>query len=274
MTTPEEEFTNALRPTLGDSPRELGKKLATVACPVEPTPALEALADELLALGADVTVTDDHGCTALLNASEAGNAKLVEKLLAKGADPNAADNRPDHLGPAICHAACKGNAATIRLLLKAGANPDAQEPTAGRCALWLAVDYARGDADGDAPEKVKALIEGGANPNQTTSKGWTPLHDCFNFKFPAPATAKYLLDHGADPTLRCSAGTPYEMAKERHPDIAQYILDKIAEREEAARIAESVAAENKAKHEKWLSDGCPTTEEATPMRKLQLRPKV
>jgi ankyrin repeat protein len=53
-------------------------------------------------------------------------------------------------------------------------------------------------------ECVKALLEGGADVNQTTHYGWTPLLTATKNGF--YQVGKYLLDHGADPNLQNKGG--------------------------------------------------------------------
>lgn len=269
MDDSEKLFIESVRPAPGDSPERLGLKLAVVACVWEPAAEHAAIADELISLGADVHVRNDNGCTALLNAAAAGNASLVAKLLEKGADPNAADNRDEQLGPAICHAAHKQSAETIRLLIKAGANPDAQEKPGGRSALILAIDYTEEAYKGATPDCVKALIEGGANPDLATRKGWTPLLYCFARDM--PETAKYLLQNGADPELKTAIDTPYATAKRSFPDVAEFILHVIAQKREDERLAQA----EREKFDDWTNTGCPTSSTTTVMPRLKLlRPKV
>ena len=62
------EHTNSLRPAPGDTPKQLGEKLCTLACIYEPEPVHAAIAQELLDLGADVRHWSDSGTTALMSA--------------------------------------------------------------------------------------------------------------------------------------------------------------------------------------------------------------
>jgi hypothetical protein len=261
-----DDYIQSVSPQPGDSPEALGRKLAKIACLIEPQAEDAEIAGQLLAIGANIDEKDAFGRTALLNASEAGNAPLVEKLLAKGANPHASDNRDEHLGPAICHAAYKQSVDVIKLLLQAGADANAVERPGGRSALVLAVDYGA-DAGGGPCPAVKALIEGGATPDIATHKGWTPVLYCFVREM--PETAKYLIQQGADPELKTDIDTPYNMANRTYPEVAEVILDAIAKKREAERVE----AENRQKMEQWIKDGCPTASPAATMRKLTLRPK-
>lgn len=270
-----EEFDNQLRPAPGDSKEQLGAKLLTAACVLEPTPRLTGITQQLLDLGADVLCKDEHGRTALLNAAGAGNAALVKTLLEKGADPNAAEaqwNSDGTLGPVLCHAAFKGNADVIRMLIAAGADPDASTDAGGRTALILAIDYARVKNETQRPDSVAALVEGGASLDKPTAKGWTPLLYAIHAKM--PVTARYLIEKGADPACAPGAISPYELARNKDPDLAQHISNVIALRKEEAVARERLARETQQKLDHWLDSGCPTADAVKPMPTLKLKPKT
>jgi ankyrin repeat protein len=83
----------------------------------------------LLADGADPNAAGDQDCTPLHVAAVYGRSEAVQLLLAGGADPNRTD--PHGNGPlwTAMHQACmlnrtEGNLAVVRLLLAAGADPD------------------------------------------------------------------------------------------------------------------------------------------------------
>lgn len=111
--------------------------------------------------------------TALRNASFAGNAALVEKLLRAGADPNVADV---HGRTALSHAARHGHGTIVDALLAAGAWADPHE------------DYdvyetpLMGAAEGGHLEIVKKLVQAGANPSfhvgvsQRTAESYARVH--------------------------------------------------------------------------------------------------
>lgn len=99
------------------------------------------------------------GSSALILAAQTGNAATVRRLLAAGANPNdtAADGKS-----ALVTAAFSGHTEAALLLLGAGA--DLNAAAAGYTALHAAA--LRGDV-----ALVKALLERGANPNLTQTKG-------------------------------------------------------------------------------------------------------
>ncbi|WP_224364241.1 ankyrin repeat domain-containing protein [Hyalangium versicolor] len=98
------------------------------------------LTELLLEHGAQVNAVDAEGASALMNAVKDGNVRLVERLIAKGADVN--------------------QAATYD-----------QGNTVLTMALHL--DEVYGDP---SPKVVDALLRGGANPNKPNATGWAPLH--------------------------------------------------------------------------------------------------
>src|SRR5262249_51223539 len=66
-------------------------------------------------------------------------------------------------------------------------------------------------------ESVRALVEAGANVNQTTQYGWTPLLTATQNKY--YKVGAFLLDHGADPNIANKGGwTPLYIAAD-NPNI-------------------------------------------------------
>ncbi len=147
----------------------------------------------LIERGAEVNVKSVLGNTPLILAARPANSdRLVELLLAKGADAKATNNWG---ATALMAAAASGNKQSVHLLLQHGASANAQPmpgPEAflfagGRSALmWSAF---RGDTD-----VMKALLAAGANPNGESFLG-TPLSQAA-WADQTKAT-RMLLDHGA-----------------------------------------------------------------------------
>ena len=110
-----------------------------------------AAVDLLLEANAGVTVANRYGVTPL--ALAAGNARVVDRLVQAGADPNGAT--PD--GETVLMTAARaGRTEAVRSLVAHGADVNAWESTRHQTALMWAA--AEGHAD-----VVRVLIEAGAN---------------------------------------------------------------------------------------------------------------
>lgn len=89
--------------------------------------------EKLLARGADVTLTDNDGDTALHGAAEIGNVEIVRMLLAKGVNANA-KNRVG--GTPLMWAAVYGQEEVVRELLKHGADPSLKDEDGVTALQW------------------------------------------------------------------------------------------------------------------------------------------
>lgn len=136
----------------------------------------------LLAAGANANDTAGDGKSALVMAAMAGHSDVALMLLNAGADPNAAG-----AGYTALHAAAlRGDVAVVTALLKKGADANAtltkgspvrrfgsqwalSSPFTGGTPLIVAAAYLE-------PAVMRALIEGGANPNASLPDGTTALH--------------------------------------------------------------------------------------------------
>ncbi|MGD0480416.1 MAG: ankyrin repeat domain-containing protein [Terracidiphilus sp.] len=106
------------------------------------------------------------GETPLHLAIDSDFQKGVELLLAKGADPNAANDQSES---ALQRAVRRRQSGIARLLLKAGGDSNAEGLWRGMLPLSLAA------RDGDE-SMVALLLEHGAKPNGTRATDFGPLH--------------------------------------------------------------------------------------------------
>jgi ankyrin repeat protein len=98
------------------------------------------LAELLLEHGAQVNAVGSWGMTALMRAIQCGNARLVERLIIKGADVH-----------------------------------QVTSDTEGNTPLTLALNLDELHGEPSA-EVLGVLLRAGANPNTPNARGWTPLH--------------------------------------------------------------------------------------------------
>jgi hypothetical protein len=130
--------------------------------------------ERLLAAGADVNAaaaTADFGRTALQAASESGHLEVVERLLAAGADVNAAAAYYDYNGRTALQAASGGgHLEVVERLLAAGADVNAAPAgDFGGTALQAA-------SKSGHLEVVERLLAAGADANAAAIRhGWTAL---------------------------------------------------------------------------------------------------
>ncbi|KAI4897514.1 hypothetical protein NFI96_015906, partial [Prochilodus magdalenae] len=126
--------------------------------------------EALLEAGADVTLTDRHGNTALHLAAQQKEGEMVQVLLRHRAVldltsvPNTAGLCPLHL------AVLANSLNSVRALLEGGASAEVQECTCGRTALHLATEHDNVSLAGCL------LLEGDAEVDSLTYNGSTPLH--------------------------------------------------------------------------------------------------
>ena len=167
----------------------------------------------LVEAGADINATDEHGSGTLLTFHPA----VMEYLLWKGADPNRQTNESGD--PILCGVAYFNNLECVRLLLAAGANPNALVNDTAETALHgCIIGLGNNVTASDRHAVVKLLIEHGADPNRRTipgvgtsafwrdvrTRGETPLHRAAAYA--SEETVKFLLDAGADKTIRDANG--------------------------------------------------------------------
>ncbi|XP_049785903.1 serine/threonine-protein phosphatase 6 regulatory ankyrin repeat subunit A-like [Schistocerca cancellata] len=135
------------------------------------------------------------GQTALHVAAASNRTEALQALLELGADPEAAARPPDKTGATPLHIAARhGFVKEVRLLLAFGASPGVRD-RAGRTPLHYAT----------TGQCVDELVKAGADPNQPSDDGLTPLslavaNGC------TPNLVAALVHHGADVTAADSDG--------------------------------------------------------------------
>jgi ankyrin repeat protein len=154
-----------------------------------------AIADLLIAAGADARAANRYGITPLHIAASNGTTPLVQRLLKAGADPNTPT--PEGETP-LMDAARSGIVPAVKALLVAGADVSTKESWRGQDALMWAA--AEGHAD-----VARALIEAGASVQTRSRAGFTPL--LFAVREGHVAVARALLDAKADPNDATRDGT-------------------------------------------------------------------
>jgi uncharacterized protein len=207
---------------------------ATIAHAWDPSPIVDAArsgdADavrKLIAQGADVNAAGGDGMTPLHWAAYHGDAALTQALLKAKASVSATtrlgDNTPLHI------ASRHGHGAVVAALLAGGAKPDVAT-SAGATALHLAA------AAGDTTA-IRALVRAKANVNaKEVEWGQTPL--MFAAANDRALAVKALLAAGADPLVRTevvdlAARTAREQAASRKRNevmfafLPQHVKDSI-----------------------------------------------
>lgn len=131
-----------------------------------------AVAEHLLAAGADPALVANGGASCLAAAVSARRETLVDLLLARGA---VADQRLPGAATALMLAAALGFPEILERLLAAGADPHARDAQ-GQTALHAAARFAFGSRDSLRARRVMdALLKRGADADATDTSGLTPL---------------------------------------------------------------------------------------------------
>jgi ankyrin repeat protein len=213
----------------------------------------------LVDAGANVNARSKIGRTPLLVAAGSpGSGESVRLLLAKGADPKAADvrgtaplvetarindldslrllltypvdvNAGDFLGlTALAYSAARRNLPAVKLLLEKGADVNASHKREIPVKNGLiAVSYVTPlmMAPESSPEVMETLLKAGANVNAKDVRGMTPLMLAVASDVPDPQIVKMLLDRGADRSVKSGNG---ELAldwarKFNHPEMVSLL---------------------------------------------------
>lgn len=151
-----------------------------------------ALADFLLARGADINQVNDHvfkGRTALMSAAWAGQVEAVKLLLAHDAGVNVADSGKE---TALFKAANRGYAEVVWLLLDNGADVHARD--------WRGNTPLLHAAWSGHTSIVELLLDRGADVNARNKEGWNALMQSCMQGF--VKTAALLVARGSEVNVR------------------------------------------------------------------------
>uniref|UniRef100_A0A3B4GXD1 Serine/threonine-protein phosphatase 6 regulatory ankyrin repeat subunit C-like n=1 Tax=Pundamilia nyererei TaxID=303518 RepID=A0A3B4GXD1_9CICH len=122
-------------------------------------------------VGFDINMLDDHGRTCLHAAASGGNVECVNLLLSSGAELDIKDN----LGRSPLHyAAANGNSQCTISLVRAGADVNELDLTGCNPLHYAAASHT---FSGRLPVKcLDYLLDNGANPTLKNSKGYSAVH--------------------------------------------------------------------------------------------------
>ncbi|XEV04565.1 hypothetical protein FSHL1_009852 [Fusarium sambucinum] len=196
---------------------------------------LEAV-ELLLSNDWDVNGKDEEGYGALHYAAGLGTIRIIEALIAKGAELNL----PGGGGQMPLHMAAERNSDGVKAMLENNVTDINALDDEGITPLWQA-SYS------DMVDCVKALLQRSPNLNVIdNSKHWTALHAAYD----NPEITKLLLDAGANPTLGDENGLallPFVADQENGLETVQHYLQAGLDpnsRDESGQTAVHVAAEN------------------------------
>lgn len=149
------------QPTDG-TPQQMGEKILALSwcrdCIFDNTNEIL----RLIRAGADLSLTDMYGSTALIKATATDHPEIVQALLDAGANANQICTNPDKSSShytALQLAARSGYTQLVNLLIQTGITPTLNYTDQhGNTPLFMAIN-------GNYVDIVKALLKAGANPN-------------------------------------------------------------------------------------------------------------
>lgn len=166
--------------------------------------------------------------TLLMLATRTNKIESVKKLLELGANPNAHDDSTKYFGQSAVLLACRftrPSSKILALLLKYGGNPNSTACGVQENGLGEIVpirDFALSAAVFSSFEKVKLLVDAGANINYATSTENCAIENCMIFD--RMDIMLYLLQKGADYRRKF---TEIDLDKPDYPTFEVDILYKL-----------------------------------------------
>lgn len=162
-----------------------------------------AVVELLIDGGADVTLIDRYGHTALHLAASNGKTENLKHLIKYGPQKNI-DAQDSDLNTALCLAAANGYKEMAEELIEAGADVNARSEGG-----WTPLHSA---AKNKYVEVAKVLIDAGADVNAADDECRSVLHTAVRQN--CPEMVQVLIDAGADINAKNSRGyTPIELAE-------------------------------------------------------------
>lgn len=142
-------------------------------------------AQRLVAEGADIDAADSSGRNPYLIVTATGDVEFLQWLLDAGANPLATDEQG---GTGLIHAADAGNVEVVRILLTTAEREHIDRVnTYGWTALLEAILLGGGDKD--HVRIVRMLLDAGADPSIADSDGTSPLQHAQDRGYGAMADA-------------------------------------------------------------------------------------
>ena len=177
-----------------------------------------AIARALVGHGADIHLRNDAGCAPIdWAALRSLHPPMVDTLIELGADPN--PHREDQLQPLHEAATFSGHVGIAAALIRGGAQINAVSMEGATPLLYAALPHGY-------PEMVRTLLQLGANPNHLGINNFSPLHAAAIS--PHVDKVRALIEAGADVNAKDAAGrTPLYFAQtgnSEQTDVAQLLI--------------------------------------------------
>ena len=207
------------------------------------------VAEQMVRAGAQYTSATD----ALYGAAAAGNIKIIDVLLAQGADPNGLQGVAVNMTPMMM-AAFKGNTDAVRDLLAHGGDPEIADRNKQDTLFWACSSHNRNTVETvlkveanlngtpanfrrsalmtvvrvfDDPGMVRRLLDAGVSINAADTEGMTAL--MYAAQEDRRRDVAALLDAGADAALRDHMNrTAADFARKKQDESLAKALDKAA----------------------------------------------